>query len=69
MITSFHSAATGSGKTAVGEYLIAHCLAQGLRVFYTTPIKSLSNQKVRAAAIVLYLYCAHVIELLFKLYH
>lgn len=36
---------TGSGKTLVAEYAIAHCLRQGKRVFYTTPIKSLSNQK------------------------
>ena len=41
----FVTAKTGSGKTFVGEYLIAHMLAQGKRVFYTTPIKSLSNQK------------------------
>jgi superfamily II RNA helicase len=39
------TAKTGSGKTLVGEYLIHHCLQQGKRVFYTTPIKSLSNQK------------------------
>lgn len=38
-------AKTGSGKTLVAEYAIAHCLKQGKRVFYTTPIKSLSNQK------------------------
>lgn len=41
----FVTAKTGSGKTFVGEYLIARCLAAGSRVFYTTPIKSLSNQK------------------------
>ena len=41
----FVTAKTGSGKTFVGEYLIAFLLAQGKRVFYTTPIKSLSNQK------------------------
>jgi superfamily II RNA helicase len=41
----FVTAKTGSGKTLVGEYLIAHALASGKRVFYTTPIKSLSNQK------------------------
>lgn len=41
----FVTAKTGSGKTFVGEYLIAYYLAQGKRVFYTTPIKSLSNQK------------------------
>jgi superfamily II RNA helicase len=39
------TAKTGSGKTLVGEYQIAHSLKQGKRVFYTTPIKSLSNQK------------------------
>jgi len=38
-------AKTGSGKTLVGEYQIHHSLAKGKRVFYTTPIKSLSNQK------------------------
>jgi superfamily II RNA helicase len=38
-------AKTGSGKTLVGEYQIYHSLKKGLRVFYTTPIKSLSNQK------------------------
>ena len=38
-------AKTGSGKTSCAEYAIAHCLRQGKRVFYTTPIKSLSNQK------------------------
>ena len=39
------TAKTGSGKTLVGEYQIHHSLARGRRVFYTTPIKSLSNQK------------------------
>lgn len=38
-------AKTGSGKSTTAEYAIAHCLKQGKRVFYTTPIKSLSNQK------------------------
>ena len=38
-------AKTGSGKTLVGEYQIHHSLRKGKRVFYTTPIKSLSNQK------------------------
>ncbi len=38
-------AKTGSGKTLVGEYQIYHSLNKGKRVFYTTPIKSLSNQK------------------------
>jgi superfamily II RNA helicase len=39
------TAKTGSGKTFVGEYQIAKSLGRGGRVFYTTPIKSLSNQK------------------------
>jgi len=36
---------TGSGKTLIGEYQIYHSLKKGKRIFYTTPIKSLSNQK------------------------
>lgn len=39
------TAKTGSGKTLVGEFQIYHSLKKGKRVFYTTPIKSLSNQK------------------------
>lgn len=39
------TAKTGSGKTLVGEYLIHKIFRDGGRVFYTTPIKSLSNQK------------------------
>jgi len=39
------TAKTGSGKTLVGEFQIYHSLAKEKRVFYTTPIKSLSNQK------------------------
>lgn len=39
------TAKTGSGKTLVGEYQIAFSLRKCKRVFYTTPIKSLSNQK------------------------
>lgn len=39
------TAKTGSGKTLVAEYAIAYALKAGQRVFYTTPIKSLSNQK------------------------
>ncbi|MEL6319725.1 MAG: DEAD/DEAH box helicase [Cyanobacteria bacterium J06626_14] len=40
-------APTGSGKTLVGEYAIYHALSRGKRVFYTTPLKALSNQKLR----------------------
>ena len=38
-------AKTGSGKSDIAIYQIAHSLKKGKRVFYTTPIKSLSNQK------------------------
>ena len=40
-------APTGSGKTLVGEYAIYRALARKKRVFYTTPLKALSNQKFR----------------------
>lgn len=40
-------APTGSGKTVIGEYAIHRAIAQGKRVFYTTPLKALSNQKLR----------------------
>lgn len=40
-------APTGSGKTVVGEYAIYRAIARGKRVFYTTPLKALSNQKIR----------------------
>jgi len=38
---------TGSGKTLIGEYAIYRALIRGRRVFYTTPLKALSNQKFR----------------------
>lgn len=41
------SVPTGSGKTLIGEYAIHRALATGKRVFYTTPLKALSNQKFR----------------------
>jgi superfamily II RNA helicase len=40
-------APTGSGKTLIGEFAIYRALARGKRVFYTTPLKALSNQKLR----------------------
>ena len=40
-------APTGSGKTLIGEYAIYRALYQAKRVFYTTPLKALSNQKLR----------------------
>ena len=39
------AAPTGAGKTVVGEFAIHLALASGLKCFYTTPIKALSNQK------------------------
>jgi ATP-dependent RNA helicase HelY len=39
------SAPTGSGKTLSAEFAIQWFVSQGKRVFYTTPIKALSNQK------------------------
>ena len=41
------SAPTGSGKTLIGEYAIHRAIAHGQKVFYTTPLKALSNQKLR----------------------
>jgi superfamily II RNA helicase len=41
------AAPTGSGKTLVAEYAIAHAVKQGKRAIYTSPIKALSNQKFR----------------------
>ncbi|HUS41545.1 MAG TPA: DEAD/DEAH box helicase [Ilumatobacteraceae bacterium] len=38
---------TGSGKTVVAEYGIDAARAEGLRAFYTAPVKALSNQKYR----------------------
>lgn len=39
------TAPTGSGKTLVAEAAIHLALARGMKAFYTTPIKALSNQK------------------------
>ncbi|MEY4322201.1 MAG: hypothetical protein RL167_929, partial [Actinomycetota bacterium] len=39
------AAPTGAGKTIVGEFAIHLAIEQDLKVFYTTPIKALSNQK------------------------
>jgi len=36
---------TGSGKTVCAEYAIYYALEHGKKVIYTSPIKSLSNQK------------------------
>lgn len=39
------AAPTGAGKTIVGEFAIHLALEKSQKVFYTTPIKALSNQK------------------------
>jgi ATP-dependent RNA helicase HelY len=41
------AAPTSSGKTLVAEYGILAALARGQTVIYTTPIKALSNQKMK----------------------
>lgn len=38
-------APTGAGKTIVGEFAVSLALSRGVKCFYTTPIKALSNQK------------------------
>ncbi|MGP9693015.1 DEAD/DEAH box helicase [Brachybacterium sp. AOP25-B2-12] len=39
------AAPTGAGKTVVGEFAVELALSTGRKVFYTAPIKALSNQK------------------------
>ena len=39
------AAPTGAGKTIIGEFAIHLAIEKNLKVFYTTPIKALSNQK------------------------
>ena len=41
------AAPTGSGKTAIAEYVIEKCLSSSSRLIYTAPIKAISNQKYR----------------------
>lgn len=41
------TAPTGTGKTAIAEYIITKNLLEGKRTFYTTPLKALSNEKYR----------------------
>ena len=40
-------APTGAGKTVIAEFAVHRALAAKQRVFYTTPLKALSNQKFR----------------------
>ena len=37
-------APTGAGKTVIAQHAIHRALEQGVRIFYTTPLKALSNQ-------------------------
>lgn len=41
------SAATGTGKTLIADYVINKYIKTGERIIYTAPIKALSNQKFR----------------------
>lgn len=41
------TAPTGTGKTAIAHYIINKNLDEGKKTFYTTPLKALSNDKVR----------------------
>jgi len=41
------TAPTGTGKTAIAEYIITKNLLEGKRTFYTAPLKALSNEKYR----------------------
>lgn len=38
-------APTGAGKTVIAQHAIHRALEEGTRIFYTTPLKALSNQK------------------------
>lgn len=39
-------APTGAGKTVIAQHAIHKALEEGKRIFYTTPLKALSNQKL-----------------------
>jgi superfamily II RNA helicase len=41
------SAPTSSGKTLIAEAAAVATVARRRRIFYTTPLKALSNQKFR----------------------
>ncbi|CAI7877052.1 unnamed protein product [Closterium sp. NIES-54] len=51
-------APTSSGKTLVGEAAAAATMARGGRLIYTTPLKALSNQKLRDFRCSAGYYCA-----------
>ena len=44
--TTIVSAPTGTGKTAIANYVISKNLAEGERTFFLTPLKALSNDKL-----------------------
>lgn len=41
------TAPTGTGKTAIAEYIMTKNLKEGKSTYYTTPLKALSNEKFR----------------------
>ncbi len=41
------SAATGTGKTLIADYVVNKFIGTGKRIIYTAPIKALSNQKYK----------------------
>lgn len=41
------TAPTGTGKTAIAHYIINKNMEEGKKTFYTTPLKALSNDKIR----------------------
>ena len=41
------TAPTGTGKTAIAEYVMTKNLKEGKKTYYTTPLKALSNEKFR----------------------
>jgi len=41
------TAPTGTGKTAIAHYIINKNMEDGKKTFYTTPLKALSNDKIR----------------------
>ena len=43
----FIAAPTGSGKTLPAEHALKHAIANGKKAIYTSPIKTLSNQKFK----------------------
>lgn len=43
----FIAAPTGSGKTLPAEYSLTHAIKSGKKTIYTSPIKTLSNQKFK----------------------